>query len=212
VKTLLVDDHAVFRDALASLLTTRSLGIDVVASVGDARSGLEAVHALSPDVVILDIMLRGPSGISLARELRDIPAALRPRILVLTAVEEPAFVVDALGAGVTGYALKTQGADDILEAFDCTARGQRYLAPAIEQHATAPPPATGDVLGTLSKREREVFDLATAGHCNEAIGRALFISVKTVETHRARINRKLHVHSTVQLIRLAALHGLTPAV
>lgn len=211
MKVLLVDDHAVFRDALAALLSTRATGLQITGSVSDARSGLAAVHELAPDLVILDIMLPGPNGISMARELRDLPAATKPRILVLTAVEEPAFVVDALAAGVTGYALKTQGAQEILDAVERTARGLRYLAPEIEPHAAAPlPSAAGDVLGSLSKREREVFDLATSGHSNDSIGRALFISVKTVETHRARINRKLHVHSTVQLIRLAALHGLTP--
>lgn len=211
MKALLVDDHAVFRDALSALLSTRGVGVEVIGGVSDARSGLEAARTLGPDLVILDIMLRGPSGISFARGLRENPVPTNPRILVLTAVEEPAFVLDALAAGVTSYALKSQGADEILEAVDRTVRGQRYLAPAIEPHASAPLPTTsGDVLGSLSKREREVFDLATAGHSNEAIGRALFISVKTVETHRARINRKLHVHSTVQLIRLAALHGLTP--
>jgi DNA-binding NarL/FixJ family response regulator len=210
VKTLLVDDHAVFRDALAALLATRAMGIQIVGSAPTAREGLAAVRDLSPDLVILDVMLRGPNGIAFARELRDVPG--KPRILVLTAVEQPAFVVDALSAGVTGYALKTQGADDLLAAIELTAQGQRYLAPSIEQYATPPLPSqTGDgVISALSKREREVFDLATGGYSNEAIGRALFISVKTVETHRARINRKLRVHSTVQLIRLAALHGLTP--
>jgi two-component system response regulator NreC len=136
----------------------------------------------------------------------------RPRILMLTAVSEPAFVVDALGAGALGYALKADGADELVSAIEKTSRGQKYVAPALRDLLDARPTSLRDeasgVISTLSSREREVFDLVVAGYTNERMSQELFISVKTVETHRSRINKKLRVHSTVELIRFAALHGL----
>jgi DNA-binding NarL/FixJ family response regulator len=119
----------------------------------------------------------------------------------------------AFSAGVSGYAIKTQAPEEIVNAVCAVARGETYV-PARFSHLVTRPNGHPNVPTTpfedLSKREREIFDLILRGFTNEGMARALFISVKTVETHRSHINRKLRVHSTGELIRLAAMHGLLP--
>jgi DNA-binding NarL/FixJ family response regulator len=215
LRILLVDDHALFRQALASLLVARDPSLEIVGEMATARDGVTAAVALKPDVVLMDVMFGGQTGISAVRELRRLESACR--ILVLTAVVEPGFVVDAIGAGADGYALKEQRIEDILTAIQRVSRGARYIAPRMERSLgvgddqALSMPALEGIIASLSIREREVFGLIVAGYTNQRISSELFISVKTVETHRTRINKKLRVHSTVELLRLAALHGLVSA-
>jgi DNA-binding NarL/FixJ family response regulator len=213
VRILLVDDHTVFREALGALLVQRDPSLEIVGERATARDGIRAVSELNPDLVLMDIMLGGTSGIAAVRELRRLE--LQCRILVLTAIVEPGFVVDALSAGADGYALKEQPIDDVLLAIQRVSRGVGYVAPRMERTLSAgrglPAPGLQGIVASLSIREREVFELVVAGYTNQRISSELFISVKTVETHRTRINKKLRVHSTVELLRLAALHGLVSA-
>ncbi len=214
MRILLVDDHAIFRDALACLLVNKDPSLTIVGGAGTARDAVKAVVELDPDVVLLDLMLEGTSGIATLRELRRLDA--RCRILILTAVVEPGFAVDAFSAGADGFALKEQSIEDLLVAIGRVAHGAPYVAPRIEQaiRKNGEPvdrSAVRGVVATLSVREREVFQLVVAGYTNLRISGELFISVKTVETHRTRINKKLRVHSTVELVRLAALQGLLSA-
>ena len=215
MRILLVDDHAIFREALGCLLVNKDPSLEIVGGAPTAREAIKDALELAPDVVLMDIMLAGTTGIAALRELRRLD--VRCRILILTALVEPGFVVDALSAGADGYALKERRAiEDTLLAIRQIARGTPYIAPRLER-------ALGDdgherersalrgVIASLSVREREVFRLIVAGYTNQRISGELFISVKTVETHRTRINKKLHVHSTVELLRLAALHGLVSA-
>jgi two-component system response regulator NreC len=203
---VLVDDHAILRHAIRGVLTGKYPDVHIVGEAATAREAVAIVQASKPDVVLMDIMLAGSSGIAATREIRRV----RPesRVLVYTAMAEPGFAIDALSAGAAGYALKTQSIEDLLGAIQLVARGGRYLAPSIErvmQEHGAGDPWPG-ALPTLSAREREIFDLVVAGYSNRRLSAELFISVKTVETHRSRINRKLGVHSTAQLVRYAALH------
>jgi len=219
LRILLVDDHSVFREALSCLLVTRDPSLTIVGEKATARDGVKAVLESQPDVVVMDIMLGGASGIAAIHELRRLDAHCR--ILVLTAIVEPGYVVDALSAGAEGYALKEQSIDDILVAIHRVARGTTYIAPRVELalggagasiagHRLSAAALEG-IVASLSVREREVFRLVVAGLTNQRISTELFISVKTVETHRTRINKKLRVHSTVELLRLAALNGLVSA-
>jgi len=214
VKILLIDDHAVFREALATLLGEKDRSLQIVAVASTAREGVKAAVDSAPDVVVVDLMLGGTSGLAAVRELRRL--GVRCRILVLTAVVEPGFVVDALAAGADGYALKEQPSEEILAALHQVARGVSYIAPRMEaalgsgEHRLRVSELHG-IVASLSVREREVFELIVAGYTSQRISNELFISVKTVETHRTRINKKLRVHSTVELLRLAALHGLVSA-
>ena len=208
MRVMLVEDHAIFRTALRELFATREPALEVVAEAGTAQDAWRAADEQRPDVTIMDLFLRGESGISATRELCRRQRGAR--VLILTAVDNPCFVREAFAAGARGYALKEQTADEIVAAIRVVASGLRYLTPRFDPELLGNPkqaaPADG-LFGQLSAREREIFDLVVAGHGNQRIASELFISIKTVETHRARINRKLGVHSGVELVRFAALHG-----
>lgn len=209
-RVMLVDDHQLFREGLVALLATDKTLI-VVGQAATSRQACALADEVKPDVVVLDLTLPDGDGIATTRELlRRRP---RTRVLILTMHTTQFFVRKALGAGAAGYALKSQPAEEILEAVRIIARGDTYVSPQI-----APPPDDAatrrpqdgnlNALDELSPREREVFDLVMRGLSNQSIGENLCISIKTVETHRSHINKKLDVHSTGQLIRLAALQGL----
>jgi len=208
MRLMLVEDHAVFRSALRELFATREPSFEMVAEAATAQDAWRLADQHHPDLTIMDLFLRGESGISATRELcRRHRGA---RVLILTAVDNPCFVREAFAAGARGYALKEQSAEEIFGAVRVVAGGARYLPPRFDPELMVEgrqDAQSEGLFGQLSAREREIFDLVVAGHGNQRIAAELFISVKTVETHRARINRKLGVHSGVELVRFAALHG-----
>jgi DNA-binding NarL/FixJ family response regulator len=207
IRVLLVDDHHVFRHAFVALLA----GTDDLTVVGQASTGREALalfETTRPDLAVLDLIMPGGDGISTLRQL----SAENPeqRSLVLTAYAEEDYVERAFAAGARGFALKSQPIEEVLEAMRMVGRGGRYLAPGLPEpleDSNGKESANG-ALGRLSTRERQVFDLVVRGFSNTGISRELCISLKTVETHRASVNRKLGVHSSAQLLRFAALRGL----
>ena len=208
MRLMLVEDHAVVRSALRELLVTREPSLEVVAEAATAQDAWRLADQYRPDLTIMDLFLRGEGGISATRELCRRQRSTR--VLILTAVDNPSFVREAFAAGARGYALKEQTAEEILAAVRAVGSGSRYLSSRFDQELMGdgkPSALTDGLFGQLSAREREIFDLVVAGHGNQRIATELFISVKTVETHRARINRKLGVHSGVELVRFAALHG-----
>jgi DNA-binding NarL/FixJ family response regulator len=206
IRVILVDDHDLFCEGLRAVLA-RDSDFAVVATAGDAATARRVFAAQPCDVGIIDVSLPTSNGNALVRDLRrDAP---RLPLLMLSMHHFPDVVADALDAGATGYALKNQSPDELFHAVRTVAAGGRYLAPrlsALAAVAEGRRPPLGLLRG-LSKREREVFDLLIHGHSNQDISTHLFISVKTVETHRMRIMKKLSVHSIVELIRLAARHG-----
>jgi two-component system response regulator NreC len=209
----LVDDHRLFREGLKSLLVHQG-EISVVVEAAEAAEAYDAIDAAQPDVVVVDLQLRGASGITAMREmLRRSPGR---RLLALTMYDDEERVAQAIEAGALGYAIKSQPADEVVTAIKTVASGQRYLAPQLStfvlddycrQRRSGQPSAP---LRALTSREREVFDLTVRGMSNESIGGQLGISRRTVETHRSRILRKLHASSAVELVRIAAQHGLLP--
>jgi DNA-binding NarL/FixJ family response regulator len=208
MRVMLVEDHAIFRTALRELFASRDPSFEVVAEAATAHEAWQCADECSPDITIMDLFLRGESGVSATRELcRRHRGA---RVLILTAIDNPSFVREAFAAGARGYALKEQTADEIIAAVRVVAGGMRYLParfdPQLMGDGKQDEQAEG-LFGHLSAREREIFNLVVAGHANQRIASELFISIKTVETHRARINRKLGVHSGVELVRFAALRG-----
>lgn len=212
LRLLLVDDHRLFRAGLRAILGSHP-DLGVVGEASDYRTALELMEHAEFDLVVLDITLPGSNGLALLREMKR--RHVRPPALVLTMHQHSDMVADAFAAGAVGYALKHQSETELVEAIRAAARRESYLAPQLspellpagEGHAR--PPA--GVLNLLSSREREIFDLIVRGHSNADIAAQLFISVKTVETHRTRIMRKLDVHNVGDLIRLAARHGLLAA-
>lgn len=207
VKVALIDDHPVYREGLRVVLSSQR-DLEVVAEAGDALEGYAAVEAARPDLVLVDVALPGPDGISAARELlRRDPAR---RLLMVSMSVEEHVVANALAAGALGYAGKDQPVGELLQAVRTVAEGRTYLPPRVSAKGVEARMrrAQSGPLGILSAREREVFDLLVKGLTNEEVASHLDISRRTVETHRGRILRKLRVHSAVELIRLAARHGM----
>jgi DNA-binding NarL/FixJ family response regulator len=210
IRIILVDDHQLFREGLRALLSSPT-DMKVVGEAPDAHEAAKVVEKVAHDLVVLDISLPGTNGIALLHEFRR--RGHKQPVLILTMHSHADIVSDAFDAGATGYALKHQSIEQLLDAIRITSRRGRYLAPELTtdamQEAQHPVPHDGrGVIGLLSVREREIFELIAAGHNNAAIAGELFISVKTVETHRSRIFRKLDVHNVGDLIRLAVRHGL----
>jgi len=209
VSVALVDDHLVFREAFRALLLATA-EFSVVAEAAEGREVCALYEASKPDVVVMDVTLPGTDGLSATRELiASYPTA---RIMILSAHAVHDYVTRAFTAGAAGYALKSQPAAAVVGGLKAVARGDRYLAPELppsllSSSRSRRKGAPGQLDG-LSNREREIFDLVVRGYSNASISEELSISVKTVETHRANINRKLAVHSSTQLLRFAALRGL----
>lgn len=213
-RVALIDDHQLFREGLRAVLASTP-DLRVVAEASGAPDAYAAVQQTDAEVVVLDVMLTGVSGIGIARELlRENP---RRRLLALSMVADEGHVADALQAGMLGYACKTQSAHDVIEAIRAVARGETYLAPQVSDFVfqdyrklRGGAPGSRSPLSVLTTREREIFELCVSGLSTPSIARQLSISPRTVETHRCRILRKLNAHSVVDLVRLAARWGLLP--
>jgi two-component system NarL family response regulator len=195
-RVVLVDDHPLFCEALTALLAD-DLELMVMGAAHEARAAYDLIERMDPDVVTVDLGLPGTNGVAVVREiLRRQP---RRRVLMLTMHDGAWFVAQAFDAGVLGYALKSQQALEIREAVETVAAGRRYLAPALRAQAA------GDDgrLALLTVRELEIFDMLVRGLDNVGVARELSISVKTVETHRTHIMKKLHMHSLAEMTRFA---------
>ena len=211
MKVFLVDDHPLFRAGVRQVLAGLT-EFQVVGEWGRARDAFPALDTEQPDIVVMDVALPGMDGVVATREvLRRAP---RCRVLILTVHDQTCDVLDALNAGVSGYALKTDDSQSLIAALRAVARGERYLAPAVavrlETYESRRRKA-GDVLGVLSVREREVFRLAAECLITREIANELCISRKTVDTHLYRIHRKLGLRTSAELVRLASGLGLTHA-
>jgi two-component system response regulator NreC len=212
LKLVLVDDHRLFLEGLRAMLAAEP-DLKVVAEASEAEEAYRVVEATQPDLVVLDVSLAGTSGIAIAEELtRRQPSQ---KILALSMHSGEDYVARALASGATGYALKEQCVSELVQAIRTVAKGQAYLSPRISRGVVDDylrlqrgEGGRSGPLGPLSAREREVFGLLVRGFSNDGIGGKLCISVKTVETHRAHILRKLRVHSIAEVIRFAARHGL----
>jgi DNA-binding NarL/FixJ family response regulator len=208
----LVDDHQLFLDGLRAVISGQDDMRVVIASTSaaTAMSMLQQTHA---DVVVMDLMMPGISGLTLARELlRGDP---QRRMLALSMVADEPSVAEAFRAGVLGYACKSQPAEEVVDAIRGVARGAPYLAPELAERFPGGSTAmrarqTSHPLSALTQRERQVFELTVAGSTTRDVARELNISRRTVETHRSRVLHKLSVHSALDLVRLAASWGLLP--
>jgi two-component system response regulator NreC len=213
MRVVLLDDHQAFRESLR-LALWHEAAIEVVGEIGAARQVPPLLEREKPDLLVADVMLEDTDGISMAQDLAH--RGITTRVMMLTAYSNELFVRDAFEAGVVAYALKEQPLTEILEAMKRASGGERYLAPRLGPLPLAGgryPPIKGDRGGIdrLSRREREIFFRIIGGLSSRDIAQSLCISLKTVETHRLHINRKLAVHSPGELMRLAAVNGLVLA-
>lgn len=207
IRVVLIDDHPLFRLGLRTLLS-KDPGLAVVAEVGASPQVLEIIGEMQVDVAIVDVLMPGTSGVEMTTEIRR----LQPncKVLGLSMLDEPVRIAEMLRAGASGFAHKSQSADEIIAAIKHVASGERYLPPSVAKETveTLVTDKAAWPLERLSPREREVFELLVAGHTSESIGHRLFISRRTVEAHRQHITRKLGVHTMIDLVRIAVHHGV----
>lgn len=206
IRLVLADDHAVVRAGLRALLDGEE-HLTVVSEAGDVDSAVRAVLGHKPDVLVLDLNMPGAST-SLEAMPRFAEASPQTKVVVLTMQEDPQFARVALRMGALGYVLKEAADSELVEAIRRAATGQTYLNPRLGAALAAAPPAPAGPPGDLSEREAEVLRLIALGHTNAEIGGQLFLSVRTVESHRAHIQQKLRVSSRSELVRYALAHGM----
>jgi two-component system response regulator NreC len=206
IRIVIVDDHAVVRSGLRLLLNAQH-DLEVVGEAGNAREAIFEVRAAKPDVVLLDVVMPGESGIqALPQVLHEAPGA---KVLMLSMQDDPNYVREAFAAGASGYVLKEAVDAEVVAAIRDVAAGNQYVHPAlgarmVAADALAQAAAAAD---PLSDREREVLAMLALGHTNQEIAQQLFISVRTAETHRAHIMRKLQFSTRAELVRYALEHG-----
>jgi two-component system, NarL family, response regulator NreC len=207
IQVVLVDDHAVVRSGLRLLLDGHD-DIEVVGEAGNAKDAIFRARALKPDVILLDVVMPGESGIDvLPKLLEESPDT---RVLVLSMQDDPSYVRQAFGAGASGYVVKEAVDEEVVSAVREIARGGRYVHPALGARmvaAEAQERAAAEA-DPLSEREREVLHLLALGHTNQEIAERLYISVRTAESHRAHIMQKLRLTTRAELVRYALSQGL----
>jgi two-component system response regulator NreC len=207
IRVLVVDDHAVVRSGI-KLLLDRHDDLEVVGEAGNAKDAIFRVRELSPDVILLDVVMPGESGIEvLPRLLKEAPQA---KVLVLSMQDDPSYVREAFAAGASGYVLKEAADEEVVTAVRNIAGGGNYVHPALGARMVAADAAARAAAEAdpLSDREREILRLLALGHTNQEIAKMLYISVRTAETHRAHIMQKLRLTTRAALVRHALAHGL----
>jgi two-component system response regulator NreC len=207
IKVVLVDDHAVVRSGLRLLLNNHE-DMEVVGEAGNAKDAIFRARALKPDVILLDVVMPGESGIEvLPKLLQESPDT---KVLVLSMQDDPSYVREAFAVGASGYVLKEAADEEVVSAVREIAGGGRYVHPALGARmvaAEAEERAAAEA-DPLSEREREVLRLLALGHTNQEIAQQLYISVRTAESHRAHIMQKLRLGTRAELVRYALAQGL----
>lgn len=204
LRIVLADDHAVVRSGLKMLLEAQD-DIEVVAEASTAADAVRYVRGHRPDVLVLDLNMPGGSSLEAMPEVQE--ASPETAILVLTMQSSPAYARQALQAGARAYVLKEAAGNELVEAVRTAAGGGTYLAPALGARMAAEP-APPAVRDGLTSREIEVLTLLALGHTNIEIAEQLFLSRRTVETHRASIQGKLRRTTRAELVRYALESGL----
>jgi len=207
IRVLIVDDHTVVRNGLRLILDGEE-GIEVVGEAADAQHAIFETRAHKPDVIVMDVVMPGKSGIEAIPDvLKDAPEA---KVLVLSMQDDPHYVRDAFSAGAAGYILKEAADREVVAAVRDVAAGGRYLHPTLGARLVAAEAEERKRVESdpLSDRERDVLRLLALGHTNHEIAGMLFISVRTAETHRAHIMQKLGLQTRADLVRYALANNL----
>lgn len=199
LRIVLADDHAVVRTGLRALIDMPT-GPTVVGEVADGSAAVASALELTPDVLVLDVSMPGSGGAEVAERVRQEQPGVR--VVALSAHEDREYVQRMLAAGASGYVLKRSAADDLVRAVRTVAAGGTYLDPGVAAAAGGSPTAA-----ELSDRETEVVRQIARGYSNKEIAAKLGVSVKTIETYKARSLEKLGLHSRVELVRYAAHRG-----
>ena len=202
ITIVLADDHAVVRSALKMLLDAEP-DLEVVAEAGDVDGAVRYARGHKPKVLILDLNMPGGPSLSAVPAIGE--ASPETAIVVLTMQSEPVFAREAMQAGVLGYILKEAADSELVKAVRLAAEGKTYLQPELGARIAAEPDEPPD---DLSDREVEILRLIALGHTNAEIAEQLYLSVRTVESHRAHIQQKLRMSKRSELVRYALERGL----
>jgi len=211
IRVLIVDDHAILRSGLRMLLGAQQ-DMDVVGEASDGAEAVRLVDELQPDVVLLDLAMPGTSGLDALRLIKRDGSSTRA--LILSQYDDESYLRRALEAGASGYVLKRAADVELLSAIRAVSRGEVYLEPMLTRLVVNDLFRRGDdnavsvKVPALSDREREVLQLVALGHTNQQIADQLILSVKTVETYKARVMEKLGVRGRAALVRYAMEQGL----
>ncbi len=208
LRILLADDHGIFRQGVKALLERE--GFRVEGEAPDGHAAIQLATKLTPDVAVLDLTMPLLNGLDAAREIARVSP--RTRTILLTMHTEDPYVAKALRAGIRGYVLKSQAAEDLVQAIREVSRGAVYLSPGVSETVVEAYLAKRDVPpDPLTSRERQVLQLIAEGKTTKEVASLLGVSVKTAESHRMRIMSKLDIHETAGLVRYAIRQGLLPA-
>lgn len=211
MKVLLADDHKIVRDGLRNLLEKQQ-DITVAGEAEDGREALQLARKLSPDVVIMDIAMPDLNGIEATRQI--LSEIQNVKIVALSMHSDKRYVSEMLKAGASAYLLKDCAFEELITAIRTIMKGKIYLSPGIagvviEDYIRKGSKTDSSVFSLLSDREREVLQLMAEGRTTKEIAEHLYVSVKTVETHRTNIMTKLDIHSIAELTKYAIREGLT---
>jgi len=205
IRVVLADDHVIVRQALKSLLEQE--GFQVVAEASDGQAALNQVRSLQPDIAVMDISMPITNGLVAAREIGL--SSSKTRTILLTQHQEAQYVSEALEAGVKGYILKSQAANDLVHAIRQVSRGEVYLSPGVSGAVIeAYRSKSSKPRDPLTPRETQVLQLIAEGKSTKDVASVLGISVKTAESHRTRLMQKLDIHETASLVLYAVRRGI----
>jgi DNA-binding NarL/FixJ family response regulator len=213
INIFLADDHQIVRKGIKAILSTES-DFNIIGEAGDGIETVKAVEELKPDILILDLMMGGINGLEVTRQLsKKIPEI---GIVVLSMHSNEAYVLEALRSGAKAYILKDNTTEDLVHAIREVAVGRRYLSSPLSDRAITAYTQKSDAVNPqdpyeqLTTREREVLQMAAQGLNNTDIASRLFISPRTIETHRANLMHKLGIRSQSELLQYAILRGIIP--
>jgi len=211
IRILLADDHLIFREGMRSLLA-REPDIDVVGGAENGRDTVRLARELKPDVIVMDITMPDLNGMEATRQIKKrIPDT---KVLCLSMHSDRRYVLDMFRAGVSGYLLKNCAYKELSDAIHIVALNQVYISPQIahivvDESIAQQPPAASSVQSILTPREREVLQLIAEGRNTKQMALKMHLSSKTIEAHRRRIMKKLHIRSVAELTKYAISEGLT---
>jgi DNA-binding NarL/FixJ family response regulator len=208
IRVVIADDHSLVREGLRRILDEQ-FDIEVVGEAKDGKEAVELARCLRPDVILLDISMPGKDGLDATKEICALDT--RTKILILTIHNEEHYALRTLRAGAHGFIFKGAKSGDLVRAIHDLDRDQRYLPPELERifaELYVRPRAPGPLTEALTDREFQVLRLIALGHTNHEVAEKLRISVKTVDTHRRNILRKLKLRNNADLTRFAIQHGI----
>lgn len=207
-RVLLVDDHALVRAGIRALLQGKD-GIQVVAETGQGHAALRLISEVRPDLILLDLTMPDINGFEILEQVTE--RFQETRVIILSVHATPEYAIRALRAGAAGYVPKSAASDELEEAIATVARGGNYVSREISKNMMMEYAKSGthqDLLASLTSRQREILTLIAEGQSTKVIARRLNISVKTVESHRAKLTERLDIHDVAGLVRFAIRMGL----